>query len=366
MLGADGSRVDPTERALSFLFDRALYGEICRAAYASTREFLEEHFPHLEGAVPAMVVSPQSHGSLLNFHPHWHAVVSRGLFDREGRFHEAPEDLDFSPLGDLFRERTFQALLKAEATNEERVQMLRSWKNSGFRVDASRRLGAEDRAGLETLLVYMERGPVALERLRYQREEGLVYYRGKFHPSLGRDHQLLGPVDFLALLVPHVLLRFQSVIRCYGALSTTVRRRLGWIQKPAGGARGSPGAPAVVVVEGEESDFVRLRRRSWARLIARVWLEDPSLCPSCGQEMKILAAITSPAQDDVIERILRARGQWDPPWLKSPPARGPPRSRASLPSSRASLPGEDGGPIDAGPPDEAYLQDPERPEDTWA
>jgi hypothetical protein len=31
--------------------------------------------------------------------------------------------------------------------------------------------------------------------------------------------------------------------------------------------------------------------------------------------MKIIAAITSPAQDDVdvIEKILKARGQWDPP-----------------------------------------------------
>ncbi len=40
--------------------------------------------------------------------------------------------------------------------------------------------------------------------------------------------------------------------------------------------------------------------------------------------MKILAAISSPAQDEVIERILRARGEWDPPWLRAKPARGPP------------------------------------------
>lgn len=31
---------------------------------------------------------------------------------------------------------------------------------------------------------------------------------------------------------------------------------------------------------------------------------------ACGKEMKILAAITSPAQDDVIEKVLRARGEW--------------------------------------------------------
>jgi hypothetical protein len=32
--------------------------------------------------------------------------------------------------------------------------------------------------------------------------------------------------------------------------------------------------------------------------------------------MKALSAISSPAQDDVIEKILRARGAWDPPWTR--------------------------------------------------
>ena len=52
--------------------------------------------------------------------------------------------------------------------------------------------------------------------------------------------------------------------------------------------------------------------------------------------MKVLAAISSPTQDDVIEKILRARGGYhgrlrlrsargrDPPWARSRPARGPP------------------------------------------
>jgi hypothetical protein len=81
----------------SFLWDRSLYGELARSAYASVREFFQEHFPGLPGAVPAMVVSPQSFGSLANFHPHLHSVVSLGAFDTEGRFHPAPEDIDFAP-----------------------------------------------------------------------------------------------------------------------------------------------------------------------------------------------------------------------------------------------------------------------------
>jgi len=149
---------------------------------------------------------------------------------------------------------------------------------------------------------------------------------------------------------PAHLLRFQCVIRSYGALSTTVRRRFGWVRKAA--ASDSPSSPTVAIIQAEESEFLRVRKRSWARLIAKTWLEDPVRCPSCGKEMKILAAISSPAQDDVIERILRARGEWDPPWLRSHPPRGPPAS-VKTPHEEEEVS------IDDLPPDETYCVDPD-------
>ncbi|MGH9895382.1 MAG: hypothetical protein ACREA0_26035, partial [bacterium] len=110
-------------------------------------------------------------------------------------------------------------------------------------------------------------------------------------------------------------------IHTYGALSTTIRRELGWV----GNDEDSAQAPNdVVVLEDEESDFVKVRRRSWRRLIARVWLEDPQLCPGCGKPMRVLSAIESPHQDEVIEKILRHLGLWDPPWTRQRRARGPP------------------------------------------
>ena len=75
---------------------RALYGEFSRVAYAATRDFYREHFPRLEDPVPAMLVTPQSFGDLLVPHAHLHALVSLGVFDREGEFHACPEDLEFS------------------------------------------------------------------------------------------------------------------------------------------------------------------------------------------------------------------------------------------------------------------------------
>ncbi len=144
----------------------------------------------------------------------------------------------------------------------------------------------------------------------------------RHHPGLGRDHQLVSGVEFLAMLVPHVQLRYEVTIRCYGALSTTIRRRFGWIENGA-----APSPQNTITVddgESEESEFIQLRRRNWARLIRKVWLSDPEECPRCGAHMVVLAAISSPDQDTVIERILKSRDEWDPPWLRERPARGPP------------------------------------------
>ncbi len=58
----------------AFLFDRSLYGDLCRSAYEATRKFFQAHFPALKKAVPAMLVAPQSFGSLLNAHAHCHAL----------------------------------------------------------------------------------------------------------------------------------------------------------------------------------------------------------------------------------------------------------------------------------------------------
>jgi len=162
---------------------------------------------------------------------------------------------------------------------------------------------------------------------------------GNYLPSLGRDHQICSGVEFLALLVPHIALRFECRIQSFGARlrgrarwpSTTIRRQLGWTRMR--GKSASP--PEVVEVEEDESAFVRLRRASCRRLIARTWLEDPSVCDGCGQPMKVISAISSPEQDDVIEKILRARQEW-PPVSRCAPL----RSRATRPfglALRASL-----------------------------
>ncbi len=159
----------------------------------------------------------------------------------------------------------------------------------------------------------------------------MVHYQGaRFHPGLGRDHQLVTGLEFLAMLVPHIALRFEVTSRCYGALSTTIRKKFGWIKS------GDSAAPKnVPLIDGEESEFVKVRKRNWAKLIAKIWMENPELCPRCRSPMVVLSAIASPAQDEVIEKILKHLHLWDPPWSRQRSARGPPVSKTSSSSLSA-------------------------------
>ena len=158
----------PRNLRAAFLRDRSLYGDLCRAAYASSRDFLRAHaprdLPRLRKALPAMVVVPQSFGDLLIAHPHAHAVCSLGLFTPEGSFLPL-EDLDFSGLVEVFRRRFLRMMLRRGKLLPETAEVMRSWEHSGFNVGWDRKLETDDRSGLQGLLSYMERAPVSLRRL---------------------------------------------------------------------------------------------------------------------------------------------------------------------------------------------------------
>ena len=64
------------------------------------------------------------------------------------------------------------------------------------------------------------------------------------------------------------------------------------------------------------SESVRRARRSWARLIKKVYEADPLLCPRCARPMKIISLIDTHA---VIEKILRHLKLWDQPERPRPP-----------------------------------------------
>ena len=70
-------------------------------------------------------------------------------------------------------------LMKKGLLSAERVKLREFWEHSGFNIDASVRIGADDAMGRENLERYLIRAPFSAESITYNAAEGTVIYRTK-------------------------------------------------------------------------------------------------------------------------------------------------------------------------------------------
>ena len=124
---------------------------------------------------------------------------------------------------------------------------------------------------------------------------------------------MFNALDFLAELTQHLPPKRLQLIRRYGLYASRTKGRweqMPWVveRAPGGWKASHPSVPAPEdlgyepLSEREEEVDVDLRRRAWARLLAKVYQVDPLVCPKCGAQMKVIAVIEDP---DEIKRILR-------------------------------------------------------------
>ena len=197
-----------------------------------------------------------------------------------------------------------------------------------------------DRHGLERLVRYCARPPLAQERLGRLNDEQLVYNLRR--PTMdGRTELVLTPLellDRLALLVTPPRIhkhRYCGVLAPNAKLRAAVTVSAG----PAGAtlqileeAREKMGLPEAENTDSHplsaddaepHSAAGRLAARCWALLLARIYECLPLSCPRCGEPMQIIAFILDPP---VIERILTHIGEpaTSPVVL---PARAPPQAQ---------------------------------------
>jgi hypothetical protein len=62
---------------------------------------------------------------------------------------------------------------------EERIELLLSWRHSGFSAHNAVRISAGDTASIERLARYLLRSPVALERMRFDASVGEAQLPGQ-------------------------------------------------------------------------------------------------------------------------------------------------------------------------------------------
>ena len=144
-------------------FDRRLLGKLSHCVWtciqAEVRRLLGR-----DDVSPGMVSAIQTHGELLHWHPHLHAVLTCGAFTPAGDFLELPE-LDLDRLEVAWQEAVFALYLAEDRIEPEVVENMRTWEHSGFSVDQSVLLRADDEAGIERLVQYITRCPFSLARL---------------------------------------------------------------------------------------------------------------------------------------------------------------------------------------------------------
>jgi hypothetical protein len=235
--------------------------------------------------------------SSLKFNPHIHVIAVDGCFYDDGSFRKAWVH-DTLTLEEAFAGEIFKMLLK-RGMRDSQVDMMNSWHHSGFHVYRGHQISADDKEGLERLASYIVRCPFAVARMTYKKESAKVLYLGKTTSKT----EVYPALDFLARLIIKIPTPGEQMVRYYGYYPNKSR-----------GLRKKMSAPDDGVKEVLPAR--KLTSISWARLIAKVYLDDPLACPECRGQMKIVAFIE---EGDVIAKILKHLGLWERPVAHLPP-----------------------------------------------
>jgi hypothetical protein len=172
---------------------------------------------------------------------------------------------------------------------------------NGFSLHAATRIKARDRKGLEKLLMYMARPPIATERLT-RHEDGSLLYKLKREID-GKTHILLDPLELLEKITAIIPPPGFNGIRYNGIFAPGASWRE-QIVRALKNPKRSLGTESV-------SEPPLPCRYSWAFLLKRVFNLNMDRCLKCGGAVKFIYAIHDP---DVVKRVLEHIGiSTDPP-----------------------------------------------------
>ncbi len=128
----------------------------------------------------------QTFGDRATFHPHVHALVTRGGWTGSGEWVPVPY-VDDGVAEELFRHKVLGLLRHRGLLSQARIELLLSWRRSGFSVHNRVFAHPGDGRDFEALVRYMMRSPVSLTRLRFTPGAKEVVYARK------------GPIAWVAL-----------------------------------------------------------------------------------------------------------------------------------------------------------------------
>ncbi len=283
-----------------FQWRRKLLGDLARIAARTATDFVRATLNEPELSV-GIALCIQTHGSLLNWQPHIHALVTDGGFRPDGSFVPLPAHAT-DALTEAFRRHDLRLFVERELLEPEVAESILAWTHAGFSVHDGVWLDQDDAAAHERLARTCARCPVSLERLEIRRGHRR------------RTSSAWWPTS-------------PTRARCCGTTVTTPTARAASDaaagpggRQPTPRRRGHPSEAATV----EPANFSRADARRWAVLIRRIYEVDPLVCPKCAGTMRMIALIQEPKVIDKILKHLRTKGRdaRAGPWATglSPPA----------------------------------------------
>jgi Putative transposase/Transposase zinc-binding domain len=160
-----------------FMRNRELLSDLARLAYETLYQLMSDAASDPKTR-PGVVVVPQTFGSLLNPHPHVHCIASRGVWNEQRQWLPVPY-LDLKAAEKLWAHKVLRLLQRKGLLATERIELLASFRKSGFSVDATPTVWPSDPLGIERIGRYLLRCPLSLARIHWTPGAKTLFYQGK-------------------------------------------------------------------------------------------------------------------------------------------------------------------------------------------
>jgi len=141
---------------------------------------------------------------------HLHILCTDGCFYGNAMFRVAP-GFETKDKEEIFRHNVFKMLLSKGRITQDLVNMLLSWRHSGFNVFCGPRIQPGDGQAMENLARYIIRASFSQERMTYIPEESKVVYQSKD----GQQQEVFDALEWLAAMCSHVPNKGEQMVR-YG------------------------------------------------------------------------------------------------------------------------------------------------------
>lgn len=244
----------------------------------------------------------QTFGDYLSFNPHIHIMAADGCFSGDSFFYVPSINIDTAAIEKLFIHKIFKMFLSKSLITSRVVELISSWRHSGFSVYCGKRIYPKDKISTENLARYIIRASFSQERMKYYPDRPMVTYESKYGGQVAEPR----PLEWMAALVSHIPDRRGQMVRYLGHYSNATRGRL----------KKEEGQPEYHIIEDDSTGGLN---KSWARLIQKIYEVDPLTCSRCGGEMRIIAFIED---YKVVKKILDHLGIYEFERKRPPPKAG--------------------------------------------